>query len=76
MQGVVLAYDPQTREGLIVADNPERDRFVFAADALENSIFRRFRQGQRVVFELNGRGQATNVRSGAEADMSGPTARV
>jgi len=76
MQGVVLAYDPQTREGLIISDNPEREQFVFAEDALENSIFRTFRQGQRVVFELNGRRQATNVRTGAEADLAGPTARV
>lgn len=76
MQGVVMAYDPQTGEGLIVSDAAEREQFVMAADALEDSIFRSLRQGQRVVFDLNGRRQATNVRSGAEPDLAGPTARV
>ncbi|MFZ4584851.1 MAG: hypothetical protein ACOYNI_06440 [Acidimicrobiia bacterium] len=75
MQGVVLAYDPQTAEGVVIADT-DRAQIAIAPGALEGSIFRTLRQGQRVVFELNGAGQAINVRSGAEADLAGPTAHV
>ena len=35
---------------------------MLAADALEGSIFRMLRQGQRVVFDLDADGRATSVR--------------
>jgi CspA family cold shock protein len=68
MQGVVRTYDPQSGEG-IVLDDAGRQEFVLAGNALEGSIFRMLRQGQRVVFELDGDGRAFRVRTGAEPDM-------
>ena len=58
MQGTVKMFDPSTNEGLVVRDT-DREEFVLAADALEGSIFRMLRQGQRVVFES--RASASNV---------------
>jgi cold shock CspA family protein len=71
MQGVVKMFDPLTREGIVVVDT-DRSEVVLAADALNASIFRLLRQGQRVVFELDGEGRATRVRSGAEPDLGLP----
>jgi cold shock CspA family protein len=75
MQGTVKMYDPATREGIVVVDT-DRSEVVLAADALARSIFRLLRQGQRVVFDLDGDGRATNVRTGAEPDLGLPTADV
>ncbi len=75
MQGVIRSYDPQTREGALMRDT-DREEFTLALDALDGSIFRMLRQGQRVVFELDDAGRATNVRIGAEVDMGLPTADV
>ncbi|HYU38594.1 MAG TPA: hypothetical protein VEM59_02005 [Acidimicrobiia bacterium] len=75
MQGVIRSYDPQTREGVVLRDT-DREEFTLALDALEGSIFRMLRQGQRIVFELDGDGRATKVRIGAEVDMGLPTADV
>jgi CspA family cold shock protein len=75
VQGVIRSYDPQTREGVVMRDT-DREEFTLALDALEGSIFRMLRQGQRVVFELDGAGLATKVRIGAEVDMGLPTADV
>jgi cold shock CspA family protein len=75
MQGVIRSYDPQTREGVVVRDT-DREEFTLSLDALEGSIFRMLRQGQRVVFELDDDGLATKVRIGAEVDMGLPTADV
>jgi len=71
MQGVVKMFDPLTSEGIVVVDT-DRSEVVLAADALDTSIFRLLRQGQRVVFELDGEGRATRVRSGAEPDLGLP----
>lgn len=68
MQGVVSSFDPTTGEGALLCD-ADRETYVLASDALDASIFRTLRQGQRVIFDLNGRGQATAVRTGAEVDM-------
>jgi cold shock CspA family protein len=68
LQGVIKMYDPLTGEGIVVIDT-DRSEVVLAGDALDRSIFRMLRQGQRVVFELDGDGNATNVRSGAEPDL-------
>ncbi|GIU89412.1 MAG: hypothetical protein KatS3mg010_0511 [Acidimicrobiia bacterium] len=75
MQGVVKMFDPVTREGVVVTDT-DRTEVVLAPDALERSVFRMLRQGQRVVFELDAQGRATRVRSGAEPDLGLPDARV
>jgi len=71
MQGVIKAYDPITGDGLIMADT-DLDDYELAGDALEGSIFRMLRQGQRVVFDLDGDGRATRLRLGSEVDMQTP----
>jgi len=75
VQGVVKVFDPLTREGVVVTDT-DRTEYAFATNALDASIFRVLRQGQRVVFELDTDGLATSVRSGAEPDMGLPTAEI
>ena len=71
MQGVIKSYDPGTGDGVLIneADLADVD---FAADALEGSLFRMLRQGQRVNFELDAEGRATNLKLGSEADMETP----
>ena len=71
MQGVVKSYDPGTGDGLIVRDS-DLVEFEIANGALEGSIFRMLRQGQRVVFELDGDNNATGLKLGSEIDMGTP----
>lgn len=71
MQGVVKAYDPSTAEGVVIRDT-DRSEFDIADDALEGSLFRMLRQGQRVNFDLDGEGRATAMRIGSEVDMATP----
>lgn len=68
MQGVIKGYDPTTGEGVIVSDS-DHTELDLAPGALEGSIFRMLRQGQRVVFELNSEGRATKIRIGSERDL-------
>jgi cold shock CspA family protein len=75
VQGVVRTFDPQTREGVLVRDG-DRTEVAFAVGALDGSVFRTLRQGQRVVFDLDADGRASRVRTGAEIDMGLPTAQV
>jgi CspA family cold shock protein len=75
MQGVVRTYDPQTGEGIVVRDT-DRAELILAKGALDGSLFRMLRQGQRVNFELDGEGRVITVRIGAEPDMGLPTAQV
>lgn len=72
MQGVVKSFDPASGDGIVVADTADLPEFDLAADALAGSIFRMLRQGQRVVFDLDGDGRATRLRLGSEADMDTP----
>ena len=71
MQGVVRIFDPQTGEGVLLADT-DRSEYVLAQGALEGSLFRMLRQGQRVNFEVDAEGRAVRVRIGSEADMGLP----
>jgi CspA family cold shock protein len=71
MQGVIKAYDPGTGEGVVVRDT-DRVEIDLAAGALNGSVFRMVRQGQRVVFDLDDAGQATRLRLGSEVDMGTP----
>ena len=71
MQGVVKSYDPGSGDGLIVRDS-DLVEFELAEGALEGSIFRMLRQGQRVVFELDGDNNATGLKLGSEVDMGTP----
>ncbi len=71
MQGVIKSYDPVTRDGVVVSDTDFAE-FELAVDALEGSIFRMLRQGQRVLFRVDDHGQATALRLGSEVDMGTP----
>lgn len=71
MQGVIKSYDPGTKDGIVVRDT-DLVEIDLAPDALEGSVFRMLRQGQRVVFDLNGEGRATRLRLGSEVDMGTP----
>ena len=71
MQGVVKSYDPGTGEGTVVRDT-DRSEYVLAANALDGSVFRMLRQGQRVIFDLDGDGRATRLSLGSEVDMGTP----
>jgi len=71
LQGVVKSYDPGSGDGLIVRDS-DLIEFELADGALEGSIFRMLRQGQRVVFELDGDNNATGLKLGSEIDMGTP----
>ena len=75
MQGTVKMFDPATKEGIVVTE-ADRTEYVLATDAMRGSIFRVLRQGQRIVFDVDGDGYATKVRSGAELDMGLPTAEI
>ncbi|WP_420450550.1 hypothetical protein [Ilumatobacter sp.] len=71
MQGVIKAYDPATGDGLIMTDTDLAD-YELAPGALDGSIFRMVRQGQRVIFDLDDVGRATHLRLGSEVDMGTP----
>lgn len=71
MQGVIKAYDPTSGEGTLVTDT-DLHEYELASDALEGSVFRMLRQGQRVVFDLDDDGRATRLRLGSEVDMGSP----
>jgi len=71
VQGVIKSYDPSTGTGVVMRDT-DLGEFDLSADALEGSVFRMLRQGQRVVFDLDGDGRATTLRLGSERDMGTP----
>ncbi|MBL6619772.1 MAG: cold-shock protein [Ilumatobacteraceae bacterium] len=71
MQGVIKAYDPSSGFGVVMCDSDLAD-YDLAPGALEGSVFRMLRQGQRVVFNLDEAGRATALRLGSEVDMGTP----
>ncbi len=71
MQGTVKSYDPATKDGVLMSD-VDFAEYDLSPVALEGSIFRMLRQGQRVVFDLDGDGRATHLRLGSEIDMGTP----
>jgi CspA family cold shock protein len=71
MQGVIKSYDPATGDGVVVRDT-DLSEYDLAPDALEGSVFRMLRQGQRVVFELDAAGRAAHIQIGSEVDMTTP----
>jgi cold shock CspA family protein len=71
VQGVVKSYDPGTGDGSILTDT-DLSEYDLARGALTGSIFRFLRPGQRVVFDLDADGRATNLRLGSEIDMGTP----
>lgn len=75
MQGVIKSYDPGTGDGVLINEAGLAD-VDLADNALEGSIFRMLRQGQRVQFELDDSGRATRLRLGSEVDMATPDLSV
>ncbi len=73
MQGVIKSFDPASGDGILVRDT-DLSEFDLAGNALEGSLFRMLRQGQRVIFELDDAGRATRLRLGSEVDMETPGA--
>ena len=71
MQGVIKSYDPGSRDGIVVRDT-DLAEVDLAPDALDGSVFRLLRQGQRVIFDLDAEGRATRLRLGSEVDMGTP----
>lgn len=71
MQGVIKSYDPDSGDGVVVSD-VDLTEYELAPGALEGSVFRTLRQGQRIVFDLDPSNRATGVRIGAEVDMATP----
>ena len=71
LQGVVKSYDPISGDGTVLTDSTLAE-YELSRDALAGSVFRMLRQGQRVVFDLDGDGRATRVRLGSEVDMGTP----
>jgi CspA family cold shock protein len=71
MQGVIKSYDPGTKVGVVISDT-DLTEYDLAEDALDGSIFRTLRQGQRVVFDLDASGNAASVRIGSEVDLGTP----
>lgn len=71
MQGVIKTYDPVSGHGVVVDDVDLADHEL-APDALEGSLFRTLRTGQRVVFRLDPAGLATGLGAGSEIDMGTP----
>lgn len=68
MQGVVKIYDPGTGIGVIVRDD-DRSEVYLRPGALDGSVFRTLRQGQRVIFETeeeSGRLFAHRLRFGSD----------
>ena len=73
MQGIIKAYDPGSGDGVVISDT-DLSEYNLAPNALEGSIFRMLRQGQRVVFSLDSEGRASALRLGSESDMGTPGA--
>ena len=69
-QGVVRSFDPVSGAGVLVCDSDLRD-YEFTSGALDHSVFRTLRQGQRVVFDVEG-DLAVRLRLGSEVDMGTP----
>jgi len=71
VQGVVKSYDPGTGQGVLLRDL-DRAEYDLAPGALDGTVFRMLRQGQRVVFDLDPSGRASGLRLGSEVDMGTP----
>jgi hypothetical protein len=72
VQGVIKSYDPASRMGVVVCDT-DLAEYDLAPDALDGSVFRMLRQGQRVVYDVSTETQlATHLRLGSEVDMGTP----
>jgi cold shock CspA family protein len=71
VQGVIKSYDPATRDGIVVRDT-DLSEYDLAPTALDGSLFRMLRQGQRVCFVLDDEDRATSLSLGSEVNMGTP----
>jgi cold shock CspA family protein len=71
LQGVVKSYDPISGDGTVLTDTTLTE-FELSRDALQGSVFRMLRQGQRVVFDVDDQELVVRVRMGSEVDMGTP----
>ena len=71
MQGVIKSYDPVSGDGIVMCDR-DFASYDLAPEALDGSVLRMVRQGQRVVFELDENNLATRLSLGSEIDMGTP----
>jgi cold shock CspA family protein len=71
LQGVVKSYDPISGDGTVLTDTTLTE-YELSRDALQGSIFRMLRQGQRVVFDVDDQELVVRVRMGSEVDMGTP----
>ena len=71
MQGVIKSYDPGTGDGIVMRETDFAE-FDLAVGALDGSVFRMLRQGQRVLFVLDANQRATSLSLGSEVDMGTP----
>src|SRR3546814_9361526 len=69
MQGVIKSYDPGTGDGVVLCDTDLRE-YDLAPDALQGSVFRMLRQGQRVIFDVDAATRATRLRLRSEEHTS------
>ena len=65
------SYDPGTKTGVVVSE-ADRAEYELADAALDGSVFRMLRQGQRVNFALDDKGRATGLSLGSEVDLGTP----
>ena len=71
LQGVVKSYDPISGDGTVLTDTTLAE-YELSRHALQGSVFRMLRQGQRVVFDVDDQQLAVRVRMGSEVDMGTP----
>ena len=71
LQGVVKSYDPISGDGTVLTDTTLTE-YELSREALQGSVFRMLRQGQRVVFDVDDQQLAVRVRMGSEVDMGTP----
>ena len=68
MQGVIKSYDPGTGDGIVIRETDFAE-FDLAEGALDGSVFRMLRQGQRVLFILDDDQRATSRHGNPRADL-------
>jgi cold shock CspA family protein len=61
-QATVKSYDSLTRTGALVGDDGETT-YSIDSDALEGSMFRFLRPGQRVTFDVIAEGDSSKIRN-------------
>jgi hypothetical protein len=71
VQGVIKSFDPVSQDGAVIRDT-DLSEYDLAPGALDGSVLRMLRQGQRVNFDLDDSGLAVRLRLGSEVDMGTP----